>query len=163
MTLPLDERVERGDSLSGLVHRGEKPGGRIALGCADNLAKYRAGDSLRLSNGERTEGSRGLGVIYESYDDATGTLTVSRDPFRAEGAFDPALPLQLDPEVQSLTSLALEALARVRAGRSDAACAARAMLEGAAERRVDAKRQAAAESQARAFVPRLDDSQQEAF
>jgi hypothetical protein len=43
-------------------------------------------------------------VIYESFDDRTGTLTVSRDPFRMDGAFDPPSPLQLDPEAQSLTA-----------------------------------------------------------
>jgi DNA replication ATP-dependent helicase Dna2 len=163
MTLPLDERVERGDSLAGLAHRGEDAGGRIRLRCADNLAKFRTGDSLRLSNGERMEGARGLGVVYESFDDATATLIVSRDPFRTDGAFDPSLPLQLDPEAQSLTSLALEALARVRAGRSASAGTVRAVLEGVAERRVEPKPKAEAEQQARAFVPALDASQQEAF
>jgi hypothetical protein len=79
MTLPLDERVERGDSLARLVYGGEVSG-RITLRCADNLAKYRIGDALRLGNGERAEGARGLGVIYESFDDAKGTLIVSRDP-----------------------------------------------------------------------------------
>jgi DNA replication ATP-dependent helicase Dna2 len=163
MTLPLDERVERGDSLAGLAHRGEEPGGRITLRCADNLAKYRVGDSLRLSNGERVEGARGLGVVYESFDGATSTLIVSRDPFRTDGAFDPSLPLQLDPEAQSLTSLALEALTRVRAGRSASAGAVRAVLEGAAERSIEPKKRTAAAAQARAFVPALDASQQEAF
>ena len=162
MTLPLDERVERGDSLAGLAHGGEAAG-RISLRCGDNLAKYRIGDSLRLGNGERVEGARGLGVIYESFDDATGTLVVSRDPFRSDGAFDPSLPLQLDPEAQSLTGLALEALARVRSGRSATALALRDVLEGLAERSVDPSRRAQAEIQAARFVPVLDASQQEAF
>ena len=163
MTLPLDERVERGDSLAGLTHSGEANGGRISLRCADNLAKFRIGDSLRLGNGERLEGARGLGVTYESFDDATGTLVVSRDPFRSDGGFDPSLPLQLDPEAQSLTSLALEALARVRSGRSASAEAVRLVLEGVAERSIDPKQRAMASAQARAFVPTLDASQQEAF
>ena len=163
MTLPLDERVERGDSLAGLTHRGEEPGGRIKLGCDDNLAKFRIGDSLRLGNGERLEGARGLGVTYESFDDATGLLVVSRDPFRTDGGFDPTRPLQLDPEAQSLTSLALEALARVRSGRSASAGAVRLVLEGVAERSIDPKQKTAAAAQARAFVPTLDASQQEAF
>jgi DNA replication ATP-dependent helicase/nuclease Dna2 len=162
MTLPLDERVERGDSLAGLVHRGEAAG-RISLRCVDNLAKYRTGDSLRLGNGERVEGARGLGVVYESFDDATGTLIVSRDPFRTDGAFDPSVPLQLDPEAQSLTGLALEALARVRSGRSATATAVRHMLEGVATRSVDPARRVQAEARARAFIPALDASQQEAF
>ena len=162
MTLPLDERVERGDSLAGLAYRGEEAG-RISLRCADNLAKYRIGESLRLGNGERVEGSRGLGVTYESFDDATGTLIVSRDPFRTDGTFDPSLPLQLDPEAQSLTGLALEGLARVRSGRSASAAAVRAVLEGVATRTVDQSRRVQAEAQARVFVPTLDASQQEAF
>lgn len=163
MTLPLDERVERGDSLAGLTHRGEAPGGRISLGCADNLAKFRIGDSLRLGNGERLEGARGLGVTYESFDDATGTLIVSRDPYRTDGGFDPSRPLQLDPEAQTLTSLALEALARARSGRSASAEAVRLVLEGVAERSIDPKKKGMASAQARAFVPTLDPSQQEAF
>lgn len=163
MTLPLDERVERGDSLSGLTYGGEASGGRISLRCDDNLAKYRTGESLRLSNGEKLEGAHGLGVIYESFDDATSTLVVSRDPFRADGGFDPRLPLQLDPEAQSLTGLALEALARVQTGRSDAALAVRRVLEGTALRNLDAAMWPAAEKQARSFVPALDPSQREAF
>ena len=163
MTLPLDERVERGDSLAGLAHNGEASGGRISLRCGDNLAKFRIGDSLRLGNGERLEGARGLGVTYESFDDATGLLVVSRDPFRTGGEFNAGLPLQLDPEVQSLTGLALEALARVRSGRSASAAAVRVVLEGVAERGIDPVRKAAAVAQARAFIPTLDPSQQEAF
>jgi len=163
MTLPLDERVERGDSLAGLTHHVEAPGGRISLRCADNLAKFRIGDSLRLGNGERMEGARGVGVTYESFDDATGTLVVARDSYRTDGTFDPSRPLQLDPEAQSLTSLALEALARVRSGRSASAAAVRLVLEGLAERSVDPKQKAAATASARAFVPSLDPSQQDAF
>ena len=163
MTLPLDERVERGDSLAGLAHSGEASGGRISLRCVDNLAKFRIGDSLRLGNGERLEGSRGLGVTYESFDDATGLLVVSRDPFRTGGELNAGLPLQLDPEVQSLTGLALEALARVRSGRSASAAAVRLVLEGVTERSIDPVRRAAAAAQARAFIPTLDPSQQEAF
>jgi DNA replication ATP-dependent helicase Dna2 len=162
MTLPLDERVERGDSLAGLDYRGEAAGGRISLRCADNLAKFRIGDSLRLSNGERVEGVRGLGVVYESFDEPSGTVVVARDPFRSDGGFDPTLPLQLDPEAQSLTGMALDALARVRSGRG-AAGAVRAVLEGTAERKVDARMRAEAETQAAAFVPVLDASQREAF
>ena len=162
MTLPLDERVERGDSLAGLAHRGEAAG-RISLRCADNLAKYRTGDALRLGNGEQVEGARGLGVVYVSFDDAAGTLIVSRDPFRSDGAFDPSLPLQLDPEAQSLTAMALEALARVRSGRSATALAVRAVLDGSAARSVDPVRRTEAEGKARRFVPALDESQQEAF
>ena len=162
MTLPLDERVERGESLAGLSCEGES-GGRIRLRCADNMAKFRAGDALRLSNGERLEGSLGLGVTYESFDDATGTLVVTRDPFRADGAFDAGRSLQLDPEAQSLTGLALEALARLRDGRSASSRAAREVLFGVADRRFDPSRAAAAREAARAFVPSLDASQQEAF
>jgi len=163
MTLPLDERVERGDSLAALSYRGEAPGGTIRLGCGDNLAKFRIGDSLRLGNGEKMEGALGVGVTYESFDDATGTLIVARDSFRSDGQFDPSRPLQLDPEAQSLTGLALEALARVRSGRSASAGAVRLVLDGVAERIVDPKRRAEATTQARAFVPALDASQQDAF
>jgi DNA replication ATP-dependent helicase Dna2 len=163
MSLPIDERVERGDSLADLSYRNEAVGGRISLRCPDNLAKFRTGESLRLSNGERAEGARGLGVVYESFDEPTGTVVVARDPFRADGAFDPALPLQLDPEVQSLTGMALEALSRLHAGGSPAAGAARTILEGGAARSVDSRIRKDAETRAASFVPSLDASQREAF
>jgi DNA replication ATP-dependent helicase Dna2 len=167
MTLPLDERVDRGESLAGLGWLGEADGGRVRLRCSDNLAKYRPGDSLRLGNAEVEGGGGGggvgAGVVYESFDDATNTLVVVRDPFRPGGAFDPARPLQLDPEAQSLTGLALEALARLRAGRGDAAVAARGVLEGTIERRVDAARRSEASRLAPRVVPALDPSQEAAF
>ena len=163
MTLPIDERVERGDTLADLAYRGDAAGGRIQLSCADNLAKFRTGDSLRLSNGERAEGARGLGVLYESFDEPTGTIVVTRDPFRTDGGFDPARPLQLDPELQSLTGMALEGLARLRSGRSAAAAAVRAVLEGSAVRGIDSRMRADAECRASRFVPALDASQREAF
>ena len=160
---PLDERVERGDSLARLAYGGEVSG-RITLRCTDNLAKYRVGDALRLANGERAEGARGVGVVYESFDDATGTLIVSRDPFRPDGAFDPGLPLQLDPEraiVDRVGSRGAGARAfgtlRDRFGRAQ--CARR---RSAANRR-RRLRQAEAEVQAGRFVPLLDSSQREAF
>ncbi len=163
MTLPLDERVERGDSLAGLRFLGEASGDRISLRCDDNLAKFRAGDSLRLSHGEPFEGVRGAGVIYESFDDKTSTLVVSRDPFRSGGSFDPGRPLQLDPEAQSLTGLALEALAGLEAGRSAAARAGRDMLAGVALRTTDRRIAGQAEGMARGLSPALNESQREAF
>jgi DNA replication ATP-dependent helicase Dna2 len=162
MSLPLDERVERGDSLAGLGHLGEA-GGRISLRCTDNLAKFRLGESLRLGNGEVVEGFRGTGVTYESFDVATGTLVVSRDPFRPDGSFDARLPLQLDPEAQSLTGLALEALSRARSGHSAAAAVAREVLEGTQARACDSRILAEAQGRALRFVPSLDASQQQAF
>lgn len=163
MTLPIDERVERGDSLADLAYRGEAVGGRMSLRCADNLAKFRTGDALRLSNGERAEGARGLGVVYESFDEPTGTIVVTRDPFRTDGTFDPSLPVQLDPEVQSLTGMALEGLARLRSSGSAAAATVRAVLEGNARRTVDPRIRGEAEIQAASFVPALDASQRDAF
>ncbi len=163
MTLPLDERVERGDSLAGLSFHGEAAGGRIVLRCDDNLAKFRNGDALRLCDADRADGGHGLGVTYESFDEQTGTLVVARDPFRADGGFDAKGPLQLDLEAQSLTGLGLEALARIRAGRSSAARMTRSVLEGAAARTDDLRRRALAAIEAKSLVPALDDSQREAF
>ena len=162
MTLPIDERVERGDSLADLEFLGEVEGGRIRLRCADNLAKYRVGDPLRLGNGDGSPGA-GLGVLYESFDDATRTLVVSRDPFRTGGRLDPRGLLQLDPEAQSLTGLALEALARVRSSRSAAALAARAVLEGEAVPALDPVKRADAERAATLLTPELDAWQIEAL
>jgi DNA replication ATP-dependent helicase Dna2 len=158
MTLPVEERVDRGDSMAGLAFSAEHDG-RIHLKCADNMAKFRPGDGLRLSS---ADGS-GVAVVYESFDDATGTLVVSRDPYRPGGEFDRRLSLQLDPEVQSLTSLALDALACVRSGRSPAAVAVRGILEGTLSRDVDPTRAARAESLLNAVPSRLDPSQREAF
>ena len=162
MTLPIDERVERGDSLADLGFLGEVEGGRIRLRCPDNLAKFRVGDPLRLGNGDETPGA-GLGVLYESFDDGSRTLVVSRDPFRTGGQFDPRGRLQLDPEAQSLTGLALEALTRVRSGHSASALSARAVLEGAAVRVMDPVRRSAVEEAVTLLRPELDASQRDAF
>lgn len=161
MTLPLDERVERGDSLAGLSLEREAEGGRIVLRSADNLAKYRTGDALRLSN-EDAEAA-GVGVVYESFDDATGQLVVSRDPFRPGGAFDRRRTLRLDPEAQSLASLGLEAIARTRSGRSAEATSARETLEGIADRTIDLPAADAAARLAAGIAPALDPSQTGAF
>ena len=163
MTRPLDERVDRGDSLAGLRFETEAEGGRIVLRCGDNLAKHRTGDALRLSNEDAEEGDAGLAVIYESFDDQTGALIVSRDPFRPAGVFDRRRTLRLDPEAQSLTSLGLESIARVRSGRSPEAIAAREVLEGIAPRTVDRGTASAATALVAGIVPALDPSQTEAF
>ncbi|HEX4824570.1 MAG TPA: AAA domain-containing protein [Candidatus Polarisedimenticolaceae bacterium] len=162
MAMPIDERVDRGDSLSELVWDGEADG-EIRLRCGDNLAKYRSGDPLRLANVDAEERGAGAGVVYASFHDASGTLIVRRDPFRPGGTFDPLRPLRLDPEVQSLTALALEALGRVRGGRSGASITARAVLEGAAERVVDENARTRALAAAGAAGGSLDASQREAF
>jgi DNA replication ATP-dependent helicase Dna2 len=162
MTLPLEERVERGDTLAGLRFLGEEPGGRIRLACSDNLAKHRPGDSLRLANSDSAEGGWGVGVTYSSFDDATGVLVVHRDPYRADGRFDLSQPLQLDPDAQSLTGLALEALARVRSG-SGSGSIVREILEGGVVCTVDAAALRDADALSRAIAPPFDESQHEAF
>ncbi len=129
MALPVEDRVERGESLADLAFAGEEEG-RIRLRCGENLAKFRPGEPLRLGNGdddpELARRHPGIAVTYLSFDDRTGTLVVERDRWRPQGSFDPALPLQLDGVDGSLNELALEAIARVRK-RADAA--ARAVLE----------------------------------
>jgi len=162
MALPIDERVDRGDSLSELTWVGESEG-EIRLHCVDNLAKYRSGDPLRLADVDAEERGAGVGVVYGSFHDASGTLIVRRDPFRPGGSFDPRRPLRLDPEVQSLTALALEAVGCVRAGRSAAARAARAFLEGGDARSVDEGARARATTVASGFGGALDPSQRGAF
>ena len=162
MALPIDERVDRGDSLSELAWVGEADA-EIRLRCGDNLAKYRSGDPLRLANVDAEERGAGVGVVYTSFHDASGTLIVRRDPFRPGGSFDPRRPLRLDPEVQSLTALALEAVGHVRAGRSAAARAARALLEGGDGRIVDEAARARAMAIADAPGTTLDASQRQAF
>lgn len=129
MALPLDERVERGDSLAGLLFVDEAQG-RMRLRCAENQSKFRPGDALRLGNGD--DGAArdpALAVIYESYDERTGVVVVSRDPFRRDGRFDPARPLQLDPEDTSLIELALDALGTLRRRGDPAASTIRELLE----------------------------------
>jgi DNA replication ATP-dependent helicase Dna2 len=102
-------------------------------------------------------------VIYESFDDRSGVLVVSRDPYRSGGTIDPRRPLQLDPEAQSLTALALEAIGRLRAAASPASAVARSVLEGSAVRTSDPARRSRASGLAGSFLPCLDASQLEAF
>lgn len=125
MAQPVEERVERGDTLAGLTFVGESERG-LRLRCGENLAKFRSGDSLRLSNGEDEPG---IAVTYHSFDDAAGTVTVERDPWKKGGRFDPARPLQLDPVDGSLNALALEAIALLLERRTPEAEVARAVLE----------------------------------
>jgi DNA replication ATP-dependent helicase Dna2 len=162
MALPVDERVDRGDSLTGLAMAGEADG-EIRLRCADNLAKYRSGDLLRLANVDVEERGAGIGVIYTSFHDASGVLIVRRDPYRSGGAIDPARPLRLDPEVQSLTALAQEAIARARTGRSAAAVATRGVLEGTAVRTLDPEALERAKKAAGSLGAALNASQRDAL
>ncbi|HEX6850207.1 MAG TPA: AAA domain-containing protein [Candidatus Polarisedimenticolaceae bacterium] len=129
MAQPVEDRVERGDSLAGLTFLGESEAG-LRLRCAENLAKFRSGDPLRLSNGDDDPG---IAVTYHAFDDATGTVTVERDPWKQGGRFDPSRPLQLDPVDGSLNALALEAIELLLARRTAEAEAARAVLERRAE------------------------------
>lgn len=124
LSLPVDERVESGDCLAGLHWLGDEAGGRIRLLAGDNDAKFRAGDRLRLGNGD--PGQTGFPVAYESFNIRTGHLVVRRDAaFREGGTYDALRPLILDPEATSLSGLALEAIRRVVKGES----AAREVLE----------------------------------
>ena len=162
MALPLDERVDRGDTLTSLAFQGETDG-EIRLRCVDNLAKYRSGELLRLSNVDDEEGATGAGVIYVSFNDASGTLIVRRDPFRPGGRFETDRLLRLDPEVQSLADLAQEAIARLKSGRGASAAVARAVLEGTARRASDGSERVAAIHACDRPGLMLDGSQREAF
>lgn len=132
MALPVEERIERGDSLGGLRWAGEGSGGAIRLRCRENLAKFRTGDPLRLRPADATPATAGIAVVYESHDDATGIVTVTRDTYRTGGRIDSSGELQLDPEATSLVELALEALGRMRTSTAPAVVLARRMLEGTA-------------------------------
>lgn len=166
MALPLDERVERGDSLAGLRFVAEEDGGRIRLACADNQAKFRTGDPLVLWNGDdhgRSPGARGPGIAvdYESYDEGRGEVVVVRDRYRREGRFDPSGVLQLDPRNGSLADLALDTLAELRTRSGPEADSARGVLERIA---VVVEREAPGGLSGAASVPAdLDASKREAF
>lgn len=133
LALPVDERVERGECLSGLAFLGEERG-EIRLRCAENLSKWRAGDPLALRNGD---GSLGLRVRYVSFDPAEGRLTVRRDPFDREGSFDPAGSLQLDPVEVSLHDMAIRALDTLESRRDGEASIALAVIDGKPGRSID--------------------------
>ena len=165
MALPVEDRVERGESMSGLGWLGEESGG-IRLSCSENLSKYRPGDALVLRNEKddlgRGEDGAGVPVTYASYDDRGGVLRVERDRWRTAGRFDPGGSLQLDPVSVTLTDLSLEALDRLRRSDSPQARAARALLEHRAGIVEDAAARAAAGRLLRAGLP-LDEAQGEAF
>lgn len=162
MTLPIGERVERGETLAGLRFVREDSSGRIVVACAENLSKHRAGDALRLGNADPLEAGPGLAVVYTGYDDRTGEILLERDRFRSGGGFDPRAPLQLDPEAQSLIGLGLEALALVRAPRGRGP-QVRALLSGTGRLESDPAAALAASEIAAGLAPALDASQHEAF
>jgi len=165
LALPVGERVDRGECLAGLRWINEEGGGRIRLLAGENAAKFRAGDRLRLGNGD--SGTAGAPVVYESFNIRTEHLVVRRDDrFREPGVFDPLRPLQLDPEPTSLTSLALDAIDRIRRLEGDGLSpACRGILELEADvtpdgqAAIDARRELTADPRL-AF---LDTFQQEAY
>jgi DNA replication ATP-dependent helicase Dna2 len=165
MALPVEDRVERGESMSGLGWLGEE-GGVIRLACAENLSKYRPGDALVLRNEEddrgRGDDGAGLAVTYGSYDDRSGVLRVERDRWRNHGRFEPGGRLQLDPVSVTLTDLSLDALERLRRGDTRPAAAARGLLEHRTEIVEDASARAEAARLLRQGIP-LDAAQAEAF
>ena len=57
MAQPVEDRVERGDTLAGLSFVGESESG-LRLLCAENLAKFRSGIRCGCRTGTTTPGSR---------------------------------------------------------------------------------------------------------
>ncbi len=163
MALPVEDRVERGESITGLRWIGEERE-TIRLSCAENLSKYRPGDSLLLRSESEDRGRDGAGiaVTYAAYDERDGTLRLERDRYRPVGSVDREASLQLDPVSVTLTELSLEALDALRRGASREAETARAVLERRAEVRTDKAARAHALREMRRGLP-LDATQSEAF
>ncbi len=164
MALPVEDRVERGESITGLQWLGEERE-TIRLACAENLSKYRPGDALLLRNESEDRGrddGAGILVTYTAYDEREGTLRVERDRYGPSGTVDRAGFLQLDPVSVTLTDLSLEALEALRRGASREAETARAVLERRAEVKTDKEARALALRDMRRGLP-LDATQSEAF
>lgn len=164
MALPVEDRVERGESITGLRWLGEERE-TIRLACAENLSKYRPGDPLVLRNESEDRGrgdGGGVAVTYAAYDERDGTLRLERNRYGPPGRVDRAASLQLDPVSVSLTDLSLEALDALRRGASREAETARAVLERRAEIRTDEAERADALREVRRGLP-LDPTQSEGF
>ena len=134
--LPLDERVESGEALAGLVvvRRTDE---LIELECPRNVSRFRPGDALVLGAGE--DPASGAAVVYDAWDARAGRLRLRRDRFNAEGWERVPLdtPLALDRRASDFARVALEAVETVYAGTDDRSERIRGLLERTARRHLD--------------------------
>ena len=151
--LSLEERVETGESVRSLKVVEQKNGGFL-LGCDENLSRFREGDLLWLSDGERI--ASGAAVVFRDFDPDRGLLQVDADRFQASGRLAASTGLVLDRRQLDLTERTIGA---VRAVFSQGEFqAARDLLAGTREGspRTSALKAASADQE-------LDEDQQAAF
>jgi len=108
--LSLEERVEAGESVSGLSVSAEQDGGFV-LECAENLSRFREGDLLWLSDGERI--ASGLAVVFRDFDPDRGRVRVEADRFQSGGRLDARRGLVLDRRRLDLTERTIGAVRAV--------------------------------------------------
>ncbi|MCB9882363.1 MAG: AAA family ATPase [Planctomycetes bacterium] len=80
--LTVEQRVEEGSCIAPVVLVEERRDGAFAFRVEDNLAKFRPGDPVWLSEGQDPEG--GLALVFESYRADERIVTLTLDRFQRE-------------------------------------------------------------------------------
>ncbi len=153
--LSLEERVESGEAVRGLSWIRDD-GGSVLLGCPENLSRFRPGDLLWISNGERID--EGMQVVFRDHDPNGETIRVEVDRFVAPTPIDTSGELVLDRRDLDLTDRLIGAVRAVFTSRDFEDT--RRLLTGDAERtpvraigdESDAARHGLDESQTAAFI-----------
>ena len=157
---PMEERVESGDCLAGLVVVGGDDA-TLDLECPRNVSRFRAGDACVLGSGE--DPAEGVAVAYERWDPVSGRLRVRKDRFLGAGWEEVPrhLPLALDRRAADFARVALDAVETVYAGLDERSRRIRGILERTAPQTVDPAEARIAEDAADAAG--LDGDQRSAF
>lgn len=147
--LGIDERVEAGDALR-VLEWIEQSGGAFELRCGENLSRFRDGDLLWLSDGERI--ASGLAVVFRDYDPERRIVRVDADRWQG-GELPPSRgELVLDRRDLDLGER-FEGALRAVFTRPEAAFARRLLLGDATVRAPDEPIAAAAAPEAEGLDP----------
>ncbi len=156
--LGLEERVESGDSLSGLVLLRDD-GERIVLRAGENISRFREGDPATLGDGSQP--ARGLAVTVVDEDPVADLLTVERDYLSRQEPLPGEGPFVLDRRDLSTGDRLARGIALALEGRSPAGRVPARLLAGKPLREPLKEEESAARRLAGATD--LDPSQREAF
>lgn len=161
-SLPLEERVEKGDCIDQLRFLGWDDEGRgLVLSCPDNVSRFRAGEKLSLGAGE--DPAQGVSVVYRSFDPAARLLRVEKDRWETGGwnEIDLGGTLALDRKGSDFSRVALDAVEAVYSSDDERSRRIRGILERTARQTVEEGERAAALTAVERLA--LDPSQREAF
>ena len=147
--LGLEERVEAGDCLSGLVLVRDDTE-RIVLRARENISRFREGDPATLGDGSHP--ARGLAVTVVDEDPVAGIVTLERDPFSRQEPLPGQGPFVLDRRDLSTGDRLARGIAQALEGRSPAGRVPARLLAGETLREPGKEEEAAAHRSARRLL-----------